>query len=152
ERRRLERIRAKTPRLSLDAVFVLDSVAETLVQTALTLPEIVAATSRLKAFQIPPPQQLASPGVEAPKPAREVITRAIQDLSKITKAKDIKRAASVSESLGRVVDALLADTVRSLVYALALGDPDRTVLAGVDVSARHDFGFVLSAEQGRSES
>src|SRR5262249_8605294 len=85
------------------------------------------------------------PGVDAPRPSREIVARAITDLSKITKPKDVKKAASVSESLGRLVDSMLSDAIRSLVYALDLGDPDATVIAGIDASVRHDLGFVLQA-------
>ena len=137
--------------MSLDVVFQLDSTAEMLARPNLSLEDVQRAISRLKAFPLPPVKQTAAPGVDIPKPAREIITRAIQDLSKISKPKDVAKAASADESLGRLVDTLLADAVRSLVYALELGDPDRTVLAGVDVSARHDFGFAAPETLRRSE-
>jgi hypothetical protein len=70
-------------------------------------------------------------------------------LTGITKQKDLKQAASVAESLGHLVDMLLADSVRSLAYALDLGDADGMTGTGVDVSTRHDFGFALSEKEGR---
>jgi len=145
ERRRLRLIHEKTARLSLDDVFALDSMAERLTKaTAVT--DIQETLARLKAFPVPatPAKQMVMPpGVDPPKAPREVITRATNDLSKITKPKDVKKATSVSESLGRLVDVLLAESIRSLVYALDLGDPDTTVISGIDASARHDFGFAL---------
>ena len=145
ERRRLQRIHEKTARFSLDDVLVLDSIADRLAK-APTVADVQESVSRLKAFPVPATpakQAIVPPGVDVPKPPREVVARAMSDLSKITKPKDVKKAASVSESLGRLVDSLLADTIRSLVYALDLGDPDTTVIAGIDASTRHDFGFAL---------
>jgi hypothetical protein len=145
ERRRLQRIRDKTARMSLDDVLALDSIAEQLGKAA-AVADLQAAVSRLKALSVPSPptkQVVVPPGVSPPKPAREIVARATGDLSKITKPKDVRKAVSVSESLGRLVDSLLAQTLRSLVYALDLGDPDGTVIAGIDVSTRHDFGFEL---------
>jgi hypothetical protein len=145
ERRRLQRIREKTNRMSLDDVLAFDTIAERLAK-ATTVADVQANVPRLKALPVPSPpakQVVVPPGVNPPKPAREIVGRAAEDLSKITKPKDVRKASSVSESLGRLVDSLLAQTLRSLAYALDLGDPDGTVIAGIDVSARHDFGFEL---------
>lgn len=155
ERRRLQRIHEKTSRFSLDDVLALDSIGDRLAKAA-SLADIQDAISRLKTFPVPTTpakQAVMPPGIDATKPARDVVSRAISDLSKITKPKDVKKAASVSESLGRLVDSLLADTMRSLVYALDLGDPDATVIAGIDASTRHDFGFALPGpKEMRQES
>jgi hypothetical protein len=153
ERRRLQRIHEKTARISLDDVFALDSMAERLAKAS-SVAEIQETIMRLKAFPIPVPamsgkQVVVPPGVDAPRPPREIVARAIGDLSKITKPKDVKKTAAVSESLGRLVDSMLSNAIRSLVYALDLGDPDATVIAGIDSSVRHDFGFVL---QGPKEA
>jgi len=148
ERRRLQRIREKTARISFDDVLALDLMADRLAK-ATSVSELQETISRLKAFPVPATpsgkQAVVPPGVDVPRPPREIVARAINDLSKITKPKDVKKAASVSESLGRLVDSMLSDAIRSLVYALDLGDPDATVIAGIDASVRHDFGFALQA-------
>jgi hypothetical protein len=150
ERRRLLRVREKTSRISLDDVLALDSTTDAVAKAA-SIADLQGAIARLKAFPTPstPPQkQMTLPaGVNPPRPARDVIGRATNDLSKISKPKDVKKAASVAEPLGRLVDSLLADAMRSLVYALDLGDPDTTMIAGIDPSARHDFGFALQTSK-----
>jgi hypothetical protein len=147
ERRRLQRIHEKTARVAFGDVLALDQMAERLAK-APSAADVQDTISRLKAFPVPATpgkQAVVPPGVDVPSPPREIVARAINDLSKITKPKDLRKAASVSESLGRLVDSMLSDAIRSLVYALDLGDPDATVIAGIDASVRHDFGFALQA-------
>jgi len=66
---------------------------------------------------------------------------AVQDLSRISKPKNLKKAARTGDELTREGDALLGAALARWVYALDLGDPKGTPLLGGDVSRRHDFGF-----------
>lgn len=143
EHRRLERMRERTRRAPIDIALALGSIAETLARSTATMADVESTIARLKTLPIPATKQERLPGLDAPRPARDIIGRMIQDLSRIKKPKDVRRSASVSEALGRIVDTWLADSLRSLVYALDLGDPEGTVLTGLDVSGRHDFGFAL---------
>jgi hypothetical protein len=50
------------------------------------------------------------------------------------------RARSIADRLGRASEAVLADTLTSIVYALWIGDPDGQPFLGGNVAHRHDFG------------
>jgi hypothetical protein len=78
--------------------------------------------------------------VEAPPDVDGIVRQALADLERVRGRSDVKRAAAVGERLRRLENAVLADVLSSIVYALALGDPEgRTFLAG-NVARRHDFG------------
>jgi hypothetical protein len=55
-------------------------------------------------------------------------------------AKNEARTGGVADRLTRADEAVLADTLASLVYALWIGDPDGQPFLGGNVAHRHDFG------------
>ena len=61
----------------------------------------------------------------------------------------MKKAANEIEPLSEICDNLLGNVLLSYAYALALGDPEGTVLLGGDPSRLHDFGFALREEEVR---
>ena len=103
------------------------------------------AELRTIAASLPKPDKrvepVLPPGVDPPKNPIEVAGKALQDLAKITQAKDLKKAAHAAEPLFGLSDEWLVQGLMSLAYALDLGNPDGTILMGGDVSRRHDFGF-----------
>ena len=78
--------------------------------------------------------------------------KALDELTRHIRAKDLKRAARMGESLGQLADALLAQALLSFAYAADVGDPDGTVLLADDVSRRHDFGFGAKDAEARLRS
>ena len=58
---------------------------------------------------------------------------------------DAKKTSRIAEQLIAVSDDVLAQALMSLVYALAIGEPDGTTLLGGDPSRRHDFGLDTAA-------
>src|SRR4029079_9518895 len=50
------------------------------------------------------------------------------------------RTGAIADRLARASEALLADTLSSIVYALWIGDPDGQPFLGGNVAHRHDFG------------
>jgi hypothetical protein len=145
EQNRLQRIREKTHRASFDDIFELSSVADALAKSP-SMADVQMAVGRLKSFPKIPVPQLLPEGVNAPKEAREGLAHAIEELSKITKQKDLKKTVSAAETLSRVVDWLMADALRSVVYSLNQGDSEAAI-AGVDVSWRHDFGLLFAGDR-----
>jgi hypothetical protein len=128
----IERIasRLSAPNVSLADV---RQAAEALKKISLTLG---APKKREKDAVILPP------GVDAPRSLGEIINRVVQDLGKISKPKDVKKAERTAENIFEVCDRVLADALMTLVYALDLGDPNGPSLLGGNVSHRHDFGFI----------
>jgi hypothetical protein len=78
-----------------------------------------------------------------------MVTRAIEELSKIGKPKDMKKASHDAEPLFAAVDTMLTDGLMSLAYALDLGDPEGTALLAGNVGRRHDFGFGQQGGEAR---
>lgn len=80
----------------------------------------------------------------------DYVLRARRDLQRINRPRDVeRRAPEVGRRLLRLVDAVLGDILRSLVYAANLGDPRSGVLDGGDLSAHHEFGAGVGAEAVR---
>jgi len=124
----LERLQADSFRLTL----ALERAAETLGARTVTLADVKATTESLATVQAAP---------ETRQSRRDVVARSIQDLSKITTSKDLKKASRIADSLYGLVDDVLADALISVTYSLSLGDPQGTTLLSGNVSRRHDFGF-----------
>ncbi len=76
---------------------------------------------------------------DPPSQARDVMLA----LERAARDRDIGGAGRLAPALRLVADDLLANALRELVYATALGQPDRTPVAAGDVAQRHDFGLGL---------
>jgi len=81
------------------------------------------------------------PGVGASPEAHAILRKAADELTKAVRSKEVKRGPRVGEPLLELSDTLLSHALLSFAYAVALGDPDGTILLADDVSRRHDFGF-----------
>jgi hypothetical protein len=80
-------------------------------------------------------------GLTAAPNASEAVRKVLDDLTRLVRGKDLKRAGKMAESLGQLADTLLGQILPSIAYAADVGDPEGTVLLADDVSRRHDFGF-----------
>jgi hypothetical protein len=158
EARRLSRVLQKLRAEPVSRALAIEAVAEQLTSQTIALADIQAATGVLKKLLSPfaPVQKQKEtkgaalpPGIDAPTSRRDIVSKAIQDPSKINKPKDAKRAARVAEPLFELVDDVLAEALRSLAYAMHLGEPDGTALAAGNVSSRHDFGFLRQSSEIR---
>ncbi len=132
EARRLTRVLEKLRADSISLAMALEAAAETLSARTVTLADVRAATASLTAVQA---------ALETRRRDRNVVGRSIQELSKITTSKDLKKAGEVADSVYELVDDVLADALISVAYALSLGDPQGTTLLAGNVSRRHDFGL-----------
>ena len=150
ELHRLTSVREKLGGVSLRLALDLERIAERLSAQNISTDDIKAGVADLKnlsgrlaqrAKKKEPSATILPPGVEAQKSPREIVTRAIEELSKIGKPKDVKKASHDASPLFAAVDTLLTDGLMSLAYALSLGDPDGTALLAGNVGRRHDFGF-----------
>jgi hypothetical protein len=148
ERQRLQRVREKQESAVLDVGIELAVAARALGNDKMSLDDAQAIAERLSALAADIPRRVGRdvgeatpPGVSAPPNASEAVKRAVDELTRQVKAKDLKRAARVGETFNGLADELLAQTLPSIAYAADVGDPDGTVLLADDVSRRHDFGF-----------
>jgi hypothetical protein len=152
ERQRLDRIREKSHRCRSTSCWR-SARSGTSSRPSIDVNGVGTVLSRLRALPKLATNQAANqvlpPKVDPSRPPAEILAKAVEDLSTIIRPKDLKRAELVSRLLNRLVDRLLADSLRSLAYALDLGDAEESVISGVDVSARHDFGFGLPAHDAR---
>jgi hypothetical protein len=155
EQRRIARTRdkmgASTIRLALDAEHLATRVAA----PSVTVPAIREALLELRKLSAALPARdkknaIQAPGLEPARPPSETIGQVINELTRITHAQDLPRAARAVAPIFGLADEILADALLSLTYALDLGNPDGTTLMGGNVSRRHDFGF-LNREANKRE-
>lgn len=147
ERIRIELVRAKQVGYSIDLALDLHAIARTLAADRLTAQDLRSAAARLSAlaethgerfdFQ----QDMRALGVEEPRPARETVVKAVEELSKSARGQDVRRAARVASALDELVDVVLGDALLSVTYAAELGDPEGSATLARNVALRHDFGF-----------
>ena len=148
ELRRLQRVRDKQDGVPLDVAVELIDVSRTLSNRNLPPNELTALVSRLNRALEDVPQRsrhdeevdIAS-GFGAAPSEHDALQRIIDELTRADRARDLKRAARLSEPLGELGDQVLAHVLLSIAYAMEIGDPDSTVLLAGDVSRRHDFGL-----------
>ena len=145
---RLQRVRRRQGGYSLDAALQLFSTARSLSSATIDLAGIkrgVAAVERLQ--KLLPQKRPASPSEVVPGGAGDlrdpfdILNQAHQDLSRLSRPRDVDRAGDVAASLLEAVDIVLGEVLSSLAYALSLGNPDGPTLLGGDVARRHDFGL-----------
>jgi len=97
------------------------------------------------AGKLRPAGYAAPDGARAPDLA-DTVAEAGQRLADAREADDLRKIVSPSSHLPTLADEILGDVLRSLAYAVSLGDPDSNLLLGTDVAGDHDFG--LFAPQG----
>jgi hypothetical protein len=150
EATRLTRVLEKLRAEPMSRALSVEALAEKLSTENLSVAEIQEATHGLKqlltVFAQPRQEKVGKteplpPGVDPPKRRRDIVSGAIQDLSKITKPKDTKKAPHIAKALYELVDDLCAEALQALTYALDVGDPQGTTLVAGNISRRHDFGF-----------
>jgi hypothetical protein len=147
EQRRLTRALEQMGALPIRVALDLERLSTKLSAQSVALADVRASIGELKKIaplMTPKDKRTAitpPPGVDASKYSAETINKAVQDLSKISQPKDVKKAVRSAEPLFLLSDELLAQALMSLTYALDIGNPEGTTLMGGDVSRRHDFGF-----------
>jgi len=146
ERRRLQRVREKQEGVPLDVPLELAAAARR-VSAPIGPEDLRSLVEHLTALESDIPRRIghenddtSPPGVGAPPNAIEALRRAIQEVPRDVRDKDMKRSVRV-DALNELSDTLLAQALLSIAYAADVGDPDGTVLLADDVSQRHDFGL-----------
>jgi hypothetical protein len=148
ERRRLERVREKQGGATLDHALELASAARRLASTTPTLVAVQGVTAQLRSTvtDLPAPYERSietdglPPGVVPPPNPRDGVTKAIDELGKLTNSNLARNGRAIAE-LVDAADEATAQALVSLAYAVDLGDPNGAALLPGDVSRRHDFGF-----------
>lgn len=141
-RRQLMAVRAKQPGNSLDTVLELAKAVASLQDERLTLDTLRMREGLLK--KVGPGIVAARPWPDRPDEVPDVkqhLERAVRDLARITKPKDVPRASRIARSLTDDVDYLLAEVLVGIVYTPSLGAPENLLGPGADVSHRHFFGL-----------
>ncbi len=148
ERRRLQRVREKQESVPLDVPLEIAAAGRKLTMDTLAVEDIQMIAARLTGIAPAVPQRLrhdeddsAPAGLGAPPSAHDALRKAIDELTKVERSKDVRRAARVAESLSELSDQLLGQALLAIAYAADVGDPEGAVLLAGDVSRRHDFGF-----------
>jgi len=139
---RLQRVRQKQGGNALDTALALSSVASTLAAGGATVDSIRAARAELgRVSQLLEPIFPGGPGGPDGQDPYRAVAIAVGRLARLAVLGDSREAVAIGRELGKVADAVLADTLMSIVYATALGDPNGLPLLGGDPAALHDFGL-----------
>jgi hypothetical protein len=148
ERRRLEHVRERQEGVPLDVPLELAADARALASEKTAIDDLQAMLTRLNAVFRDIPRRVghegndvAPPGVAPAENSRDVLRKAIEELTRDVRSKDLKRASRAVGPLTEASDTLLAQALMSIAYAAAVGDPEGAVLLADDVSLRHDFGL-----------
>ena len=159
ERQRLQRVREKQEGAALDVGIELVAAARALGSEKLSLDDAQGIVDRLTVLAADIPRRVGQnvgdttpPGVSAPPNLSEAVKKAVEELSRHVRSKDLKRAARNAEPFNLLADEVLAQTLPSIAYAADVGDPEGTVLLADDVSRRHDFGFGAKDAEVRMRS
>jgi hypothetical protein len=139
---RMDKVRAKLQGNSLNAVLAFARVAATLATSVTTLDALKRETDELDRAgrELRQPYRLGWQTSDRLPDPREVVNKALKNLRKIGKAKDLKKLPQIADPLVRMADVCLAETLPTLAYVPSLGDPDDSVLLGGNVVVRHEFG------------
>src|SRR5262249_2256063 len=156
ERKRLERVRERQEGVPLDVPLQLAVDARAVGAEKITADDVQAIVPRLNAALENIPRRVGhesttvNPAGVPPAPnARESLRKAIDDVVRETRGRDVRRVARAAEPIAEIADTLLAQALLSIAYAADVGDPDGTVLLADDVSQRHDFGLGGKDSDGR---
>lgn len=148
ERQRLGIVRNKQGGHTVDLALAIDGLARTLRSKGLTVDGAQAAARSAKAIADEfaqrlkhPAVNLLPPSVELPRDGVEWMLGAVEELSRVTRPSDLRKATRVGASLQQLADIVLGDAFLSLAYAADIGDPDGAALLAGNVSLRHDFGL-----------
>jgi len=159
ERLRLERVREKQEGLPLDVAVDLASAGHALSDEKVSAENLQAVLARLTAMAADVPDRVrqededhAPSGLGAQPEVRAVLRKAVGDVTRTLRTRDVKRGPRLGEPLLELSDTLLAQALLSFAYAADLGDPDGTILLADDVSRRHDFGFGVKDNEVRSRT
>jgi hypothetical protein len=137
----MQAVRLKQGGNSLDVVLTVFRHAESLMQGLQTLDELKAITTALRADAARLASARSWPDAPGNAPeVKNVVDRAVKDLDKITKPKDLPRAQKIADPLVEVLDYLIGETLVALAYAPLLGSPSGILGSGADVWHRHTFG------------
>lgn len=140
--RDLVAIRAKQGGNSLDAVIALTRALTPLQQNGLTLEALKAHTATLKTAGDRLVAARAWPDLPEDVPdVKKIVDRAVRDLSKIGKPKDVSKAPRIVTPLAGLRDYLLGETIVAIAYAPYMGDPRELLGPDTDLSHRHNFGL-----------
>ena len=148
EQQRMEIVRRKQGGHTLDLALAVDDAARALRAESISLERIHDVSQALSVLVQEsgarlknPAVSLPPPGAEPPRDSLDWIVGARQELARLTKPSDARRAARVGESLRELSDIMLGNALLSLAYAADLGDPEGAALLAGNVALRHDFGL-----------
>jgi hypothetical protein len=142
---RYQGVREKQRSIPLDAVLDLGDAIDAILERGVTVTSLPGLVQRLeKTFQTAMSVGNAKAGswLDAGNATKDV-GRAVSELKKITKPKDLPKLLKTTRPLLSIADGLLAHTLVSLVYTPFLGDADGTALMAGDPSVRHDWGLAV---------
>lgn len=152
----METIRKKQGGATLDLALAIDDFAQELLSPTLSLAQLHGVDERLRDIAAQsasslrhPAVHLMPPGVVPRRDGLVWVSEALQELSKVTRASDLRRASRVGESLQELADDMLGETLLSFAYAAEMGDPDGAALLAGNVALRHDFGLGRRDSDGR---
>ena len=148
ERRRLRDVRDRQGGVPIDVAMDLLGAAHRLGAESLAADDLESIGVRLSRLvaELPGHTRLDDEdnqpvGLGVVREAHATLQRALDELTRAARARDVKRAARVADSLLGLTDELLGQSLLSLAYAVRAGDADGALLLAEDVSRRHDFGF-----------
>jgi hypothetical protein len=146
EERRIRLVREKQHGPSLDLAIDIERDARNLSADPIAADALASGIAALeRADGLLPPRdkgtdQPRPDGVAASRDPHDTLETVVAELVKAKKASS-RRVAHIVDPLTPAAEALAADALLSLAYAVDLGDPDGTALLAGNVARRHDFGF-----------
>ncbi|HMD35007.1 MAG TPA: hypothetical protein VKH42_08570 [Vicinamibacterales bacterium] len=150
DRLRLNRVRERQLALPLDVALTIAEAGRAFSSEATPLTqssEIVASLTQLLAEVRKRSREeeadAAAAGAGIPRDQHETLQKAIDEISKAVRQKDVKRLSKLAEPVLDLGDDMLAYGLISMTYACDIGDPDGAILLADDVSQRHDFGLAI---------
>ncbi len=152
ESQRIAAVRERQGTLSIDTVLRFTQLAREIEQGGATLDldhvRRLAVTLREMASELRPakPSPLYTDRLPA---MRRQIDRAISELAKLTRPRDLQRLPRIAAPLLETADVLTADVIGSVAYAPHLGDAAGVVMLGEDMSRWHDFGVEAPIQEVR---
>lgn len=149
---RLTEVRGLQSGNTLDQALTLSHLGGALARAG-TVAEVQAAVASLTALgaELVPLEMSERTTAPPPPDVKAAIDEATRDLARVRTRADVRRAAAEAGRLNRFEDAVLADVLTSILYALWLGDPQGQAFLAGNVARRHDFGVHLLAGPDREE-
>ncbi len=150
ELQRLTELRTRQGGNTLDTALALCRIGRGLAEAKdlAAVPSLHAALAAVRE-QLQPIEAGERRGAADPVPVESLVDEAQNGLSRIRSPGDLKRLAGISMRLSRAGDAVLADALTSIVYALWLGDPQGQVFLAGNVARRHNYGLVTQSVSER---